>query len=219
MTPLANTATEPLINGFFDNPAINNDGTVSFKVTGNPNGIVTVDSGGISFIVDTTGPFSAFAQAHSINDDGEVAFEAALGDAGLRNIVTTDGTTTTIIADTAGPFSSLRFPSINEAGVVAFQARLDSGGRGIFTGPDIVADRVIGPGDVLFGRTVTEAISTVHMLNDAGQIAFEAIFDDGQTGIYRANPVASPVPEPSTLLLLGSGLAGLAVWRSRKRTA
>jgi len=42
--------------------------------------------------------------------------------------------TFTKIADSTGPFSSFGPPSVNDRGVVAFWARLDSGLEGMFTG-------------------------------------------------------------------------------------
>jgi hypothetical protein len=44
----------------------------------------------------------------------------------------------TTVADTRGEFASFGFrpPSLNKAGDVAFLAELDSGGSGIFVGPD-----------------------------------------------------------------------------------
>ncbi|MGA3118777.1 MAG: PEP-CTERM sorting domain-containing protein [Syntrophobacteraceae bacterium] len=49
-------------------------------------------------------------------------------------------------------------------------------------------------------------------INDLGQIV-----GVNTTGSFIANPVATPVPEPSTILLLGSGLVGLVGWRWRRK--
>ncbi len=116
------------------------------------------------------------------------------------------------IADTSGPYSSLGEPSINDTGTVAFLAGLDAAGPGIFTGPDPAADKVIRTGDPLFGSTVMslDISESGAALNNFGRIAFWAELEDGTQGIYVANP------EPTTMLLLGTGLAGLYGFR-RKR--
>lgn len=40
---------------------------------------------------------------------------------------------------------------------------------------------------------------------------------NGDHSSYDAYPYQVPVPEPSTVLLLASGVAGLAFWRLKKR--
>jgi hypothetical protein len=53
-------------------------------------------------------------------------------------------------------------------------------------------------------------------INQFGQVAFWTTESDGLTRIYRADPVSSfAMPEPTTVALLASGLAGLAIFRRR----
>ena len=84
---------------------------------------------------------------------------------------------------------------------MAFTALLDAGDdeRGIFTGADPLADKVIRVGDPLFGSTISELFSLNESLNDSGQIAFFYSLSDGRFGIARADPLV--IPEPGTLPL------------------
>jgi hypothetical protein len=101
----------------------------------------------------------------------------------------------TTVADTRGEFASFGFrpPSLNKAGDVAFLAELDSGGSGIFVGPDPVADRVIRTGNTLDGAEVTGLNFCEEGLSDSGELAFTAMFEDPDTfetrvAVFRAKP-------------------------------
>jgi hypothetical protein len=103
-----------------------------------------------------------------------------------QGLFTGSGGPFTTIVDSSGPFRNFRGLAINNVGTVGFGANLDTGDSGIFTGPNPVADKVIGTGDSFFGSTITDIGRP--SLNDSGQIAFFARLVDGTEGIYRADP-------------------------------
>jgi hypothetical protein len=186
----------------FECSAINNRGDIAFEES--------VDSGGSGIFVTEGSGFKTIAEPDSnvivgrpnLNDAGTVAFHRFFNDRAGEELVSGNGGPLTVIADTSGPFQSFGFyfgftpPALNDNGDVAFLAELDSsGGTGIFVGPDPVGDRVIGTGDTLDGSSVTNLRFCDEGLNDSGQLAFQATFDDPnvpdgrRVAIYRATPV------------------------------
>jgi hypothetical protein len=100
-----------------------------------------------------------------------------------------------LIADTSGPFNGFgQFVSINNNGTVAFNAGLDAGGIGFFTGSGgpitTIADSN-GPISTFTGG--------VGVINDSGTVAFFATLDTGVRGIFAGNggpltPIATQGP-------------------------
>jgi hypothetical protein len=111
------------------------------------------------------------------------------------SIIVSDGVKTRIVRDTRGPFAD--FPqdlirtgiSLNNRGNVAFMIALDNGDIGIFTGADVVRDKVIAAGDPLAGSSVAGGIILSRQsLKNNGQIAFQATLADGRIVGRRAEP-------------------------------
>jgi purine-nucleoside phosphorylase len=67
-------------------------------------------------------------------------------------------------------------------------ALLDNGGLGIFTGPDVVKDKVIVTGDPRAESSVSDTLLSRQSLNNNGQIAFQVTLADGRMVIVRAEP-------------------------------
>ncbi len=190
------------------NIAINGGGSVAFRslTSAAGRGIFVVAPGGaITTIADDSDGFIGIAEGPSINDDGAVVFLASPFLA-VQAVVTGSGGALTTVADTNGAYQSFQFGfSINNSGTVVFDAILDDTRRGIFTGPDPVADKVILVGDTLFGETVT-SLQFYDGLNDNGDIAFLYGLDNGVDGVALA-----VVPEPATSvgLLVAAGAVSL----------
>jgi hypothetical protein len=175
--------------------ALNDGGTAAFYAnTDTGSGIYTGDGGPLTTIVETDATFTSVGSVVSINNDGTVAFFA--GNVGKQGIYTGNGGPLTTIADTDGAFALFTFNDacINDQGSVAFIATPDAGPKGIFTGPDVVADKVIQAGDPLFGSTIGFFSTLIgpHAMNDDGDIAFVYYLDDDRTGVAVAQANTGP---------------------------
>jgi len=187
--------------GPLSRPSINNHGDIAFEALVDDifaSGIFVTDGSGFKTIA-APDP-NVLVDRPSINDAGTVAFHRFFNDQPGEELVRGNGGPLTTIADTSGPFQSFGFffgftpPALNNHGDVAFFADLDSGGSGIFVGPNPATDRVIGTGDTLDGSTVARLRFCDEGLNDAGQLAFQATFNDSslpggiRVAVYRATP-------------------------------
>lgn len=192
--------SEGRFGGSFSGVSINDEGQIAFEErSGGQNGIFRGAAGQFTTIASAAGHSS---HSPSINGSGTVAFHDTSFDANgqVFSVLTGSGGPLTTVADSTGPYSSFPFkgPAINDSGTVAFKAELDSdsfpGPSGVFTGPDPVADRVIGTGDILDGEPVSDVVFCEDGLNNAGQLAFTAYFEDPATfertaAVYRATPI------------------------------
>jgi hypothetical protein len=192
-------STSPFV-GEDSRPSINNVGNIAFREQADGD----FDDG--IFVTSEGGGFTTIAHDpdHSVrepvlNDAGTVAFTTSFFKAGqfVTAIVTGSGRRPRTVVDTQGDFASFGFrpAPLNNNGDVAFLATLDDfQTTGIFVGPDPVADRVIATGDTLDGAIVTGLGFAEEGLNDSGQLAFTASFQDPNTfetrvAVFRATPV------------------------------
>jgi hypothetical protein len=135
----------------------------------------------------------------------------------------------------SGSSNTFQLPDLNELGQSAFIATLGGSGvdstnnAGIWatdrTGALQLIARIgdlleVAPGDFRtvsrfgFGPSPTgtgNSDGRPSGFNNLGQLAFQANFTDGSSGVFVSNRVA--VPEPSTLLLAALAAAGLLWWR------
>lgn len=214
------------ISGNYKQPNINNKGDVAFLGRNLEGAGIYVGNGAsLTRIVGPEAGFTNFIPEarFPINDAGTVAylFRNGTSSDSVRGVYTySDGTITKIVDyndldrnTLRRHFSDFTDVMINNKGTVAFGGLWDpvmgfpdtpaAFSKGIYTGPDPEADKVIALGDLLDGSPVTDVIYWSQGLNDRDQIAFYAETESG-SGIY----LATPVPEPAgSVLMLAAALA------------
>lgn len=174
-------------NCCWESPDINDSGQVLYwkKSVGNLGfELERYDDPGVTPV---TSGFSSVRPV-TMNNLGHVAF---IDENGGRVYVFRDGAIHTIAGPDQG-FGDIPFLGgayINDAGKVAFDGGETFFTRGIYVGPDIVADRVILETDTLFGTPINSLHS--RGLNNNGQVLFLA--ELGGTSPYTAIVVATPI--------------------------
>ena len=239
---IADNGASSQFAGFGFGPSINGNNTVAFTTTRRDGSIAIVtvaDDGTVTNLIDNSGPFAGFSDI-DLNNNGSLAFDGSLW-GGVRGVWRIDtGTSSPVLTKITDSTitGTLDFTavSINDSGQVAYSFRDDlngfvtTGGIGngakIHTvlGPEPI---VLGPGTVVFNRTVASATIGRDSLNNFGQIVMHIDFFDGSQMIARAGPIgplqnlasiagafalsngtgsgsgmSTPVNLPSTLLVL-----------------
>ncbi|MES2465420.1 MAG: hypothetical protein V4671_33045, partial [Armatimonadota bacterium] len=155
--------------------ALSPDGTVTFRATlrGDTKGINTTGSG-----ADPRGVTS-----------GTALFQWRDGQ--TRKLMDEDSRLIRDRRAVVGPWGELLF--MGNRTIMANGARQDQ--LCLFTGPDPVKDRLLGPGDSLLGAKII-GLQSLSRLNKKGQFAFLTLLDNNKTVLVRADP-AGMAPEPS----------------------
>ena len=157
-------------------------------------------------VTTLTGPeATGDTYAFGINDLGQVVGSFQGADNNWFGYKYADGIYSTFSVTQAIPGEFYAVLGINNSGVIV----------GNYSGSD----------NNMHGFIYVDGISTTLDFPGARYTWATGINDLGQiVGTYELNNVnygfiATPVPVPGTLLLLGSGLAGLVVWRKRRQAA
>jgi len=194
-------------------PAINDAGQVAFVGTTGTSWTRDVFIGdGTATTRLTSGQFGSISYP-SVNNSGTVAFSGQFLGGGTGIFTAGSGGVATVAQEDSS-YHGFGVASINNLGWVAYMGSLYAGGNGIFVWNGTETTRVIGTSDLLFDSTVINAYMYPHSLNDSGQIAMLLTTTNGGSWVVRADP--APIPEPSTLTLLGIGLVGLLALRQRR---
>ena len=196
-TTVIATEGEPASGGIFETiftPHLNDAGQIAFgaNLWPGPSGIFRGDSGGTARLAGdgaAVAPDGGYGRVEFIgfNNRGEVALRDVTPNASRPfDIYVTDGSRLTplVLDDPAGytgfnPYGG----SLNNAGQVQFTATAPdgNGGRagGLFRADADGITAIARTGQPLPGGGVVASVNRVGALNDAGQLAFEAIDDAG----------------------------------------
>jgi hypothetical protein len=196
--------------GFSTAPSINGAGTVAYS--GNTTGIPFLATSSRGTVYQATGAFNDFADP-AINGTETLAFSATLQGGQASGIFAGDGSAPTPcgIATTGFPFDGFgTYPSLNDAGTVAFSASLTQGGSGVFTG---VCQGTTYQAIALSGRSYS-AFGAAPSINNLGEVAFLATRPaGGGPGIFTGPDAAADKVIATGDPLLDSSVTDLGFFR------
>ncbi len=144
-------------------------------------------------IAETNEAFSSLGFWPTINNQGTVAFSAALASGG-SGIFIGSGGATTAIADTNGIFSLFSSrQAINEAGVVTFRANLKTIGSGVF------AIDSEGKLTTIAESSQPRGVFGDPVINNRGTIAFSSTINQGMAILTNSNGTKSTIADTTNI--------------------
>jgi hypothetical protein len=180
-------------------PSINTDQMVAFSgvKTNGDAGIFTADSyGNFTQIVGVDSLFRGFCnltlnESGGIDKVGMVLFETGLQNGHEALYLWSPGSQTKIVDVQEQGALLLGGFAMDYRGQVVYELQLDEfGDSAVYRGPHSLFGRVVGAGDVLFGRTVLAAHIDRGAINFQDQLAVWLIFTDGTEMIVRGDPTS-----------------------------
>lgn len=176
---------------------------------------------------DSSSVIKSFINDYDVNAKGQLVYGTRPVTGGVSFFLTDvyDGNKQFLGEMSEAEADSVLFDlAINEKGdVVLFSYVAKRGGIDkIHLGFDLTDDLLLSEGDVLFGDIVERITYQEISYNDLGQLSFVAEFNNGTSRVVLASPKGlgvqnpSTVPEPTTMAIVGLGLAGAGLIRRKK---
>jgi hypothetical protein len=215
---------------FIERSMINNGNVIFNASSGAAQGIYELNNGTLTRVIDSTmtlpGTSSTFSLEGTV-DRGPIVFgdrtaffaaPSKLSDYGYYGTDTHGNlislvTYHTIPPGYTVPFTGLDYLSLGTTGFVFWGSSSQIPGDLFYESYDgSMFQKIIGFGDSLDGKTVDQVFASDYSYND-GNLAVTVEFSDGTFGVFLGSQA---VPEPSSLILLACGGAGLAFLARRR---